>query len=40
MAAFFDWLRKERPDLMKSKGDTADWLEVRALLEKHRTGGS
>ena len=34
MAAFFDWVRKECPDLLKSEGDTADWLEIQRLLKE------
>jgi hypothetical protein len=32
MAAFFDRLRQQRPELMRAKGSSADWREVQGWL--------
>jgi hypothetical protein len=32
MAAFFDRLRRQRPELMRAKGGAADWREIQGWL--------
>lgn len=34
MAAFFDRLRQQRPELMRAKGGSADWREVQGWLSE------
>lgn len=34
MAAFFDRLRQQRPELMRAKGGSADWREIQAWLSE------